>query len=132
MPTNTATGREAWKTVSLRTVLIERIEKVREAKQEGKTRKIPLGTMVEDLLLPELERNEALRHYAPFLEQVGIEDNVIFLKDNRLLKIVELRVRDGDLYCDHDRSKSCVHVGFAWSIPRVYKVMKEHGSKRPR
>lgn len=132
MPTNTATGREAWKTVSLRTELIERIEKVREAKQEGKTRKIPLGTMVEDLLLPELERNEALRHYAPFLEQVGIEDNVIFLKDNRLLKIVELRVRDGDLYCDHDRSKSCVHVGFAWSIPRVYRVMKEHGSKRPK
>ena len=131
MPTNT-TGREAWKTVSLRTELIERIEKVREAKQEGKTRKIPLGTMVEDLLLPELERNEALRHYAPFLEQVGIEDNVIFLKDNRLLKIVELRVRDGDLYCDHDRSKSCVHIGFAWSIPRVYKVMREHGSKRPR
>jgi hypothetical protein len=128
----TSTGREGWKTVSLRTELLQRVEKVREAKQEGKTRKIPLGTLVEDLLLPELERNEALRHYAPFLEQVGIEDDVIFLKDNRLLKIVELRVRDGDLYCDHDRRKSCVHIGFAWSIPRVYKVMKEHGSKRPK
>jgi hypothetical protein len=127
-----STGREGWKTVSLRTELLQRVEKVREAKQEGKTRKIPLGTLVEDLLLPELERNEALRHYAPFLEQVGIEDDLIFLKDNRLLKIVELRVRDGDLYCDHDRSKSCVHIGFAWSIPRVYKVMKEHGSKRPK
>jgi hypothetical protein len=128
----TSSGREGWKTVSLRTELLQRVEKVREAKQEGKTRKIPLGTLVEDLLLPELERNEALRHYAPFLEQVGIEDDVIFLKDNRLLKIVELRVRDGDLYCGHDRSKSCVHIGFAWSIPRVYKVMKEHGSKRPK
>ena len=68
---------------------------------------------------------------SPTLEQVGVEDDIIFLKDNRLTKIVLLRVREGELYCDLDKKKDCAHVGFAWSIPKVYRIMKEHGSKRP-
>lgn len=133
MSPRTSSGREAYKTVylSLRQELVKRIEKVREAKQGDKVTRISLASTIENLLVPELERNEALRHYAPFLEQIGVNEDGIAIKDNRLMRIVELRVKDGELYCDLERSKSCVHIGFAWSIPKVYKVMKEHGSRRP-
>ena len=133
MSPRTSSGREAYKTVylSLRQELVKRIEKVREAKQGDKATRISLASTIEDLLVPELERNESLRHYAPFLEQIGVNEDGIVIKDNRLMRIVELRVKEGELYCDLDRGKSCVHIGFAWSIPKVYKVMKEHGSRRP-
>lgn len=132
-PHYSSSGREAYKTVylSLRQELVERIEKVREAKQGDKVTRISLASTIEDLLVPELERNEVLRRYAPFLEPIGVVDNVITIRDNRLMRIVELRVKEGKLYCDLDRGKSCVHIGFAWSIPKVYKVMKEHGSRGP-
>lgn len=103
--TTNAQGRGAWKTVylSLRADLVDRIQKVREEKQEGR-KKVPLGTVIEDLLIPELERNEALRLYAPYLEQVSIDQDGIFIKDNRIQRIAELRLKGGDLYCDLDSS----------------------------
>ena len=121
-----------WKTVLLREEIVSRLEKLREQKQEGRPRKIALGAFIEDLVWPVLESDGMLRKYGPFLEEFAIEEDKIFIRDNRLGELVELTLRDNALYCGRDRSDNCVHIGFAWAIPKVYRFMDAHGSKMPR
>jgi hypothetical protein len=40
-------------------------------------------------------------------------------------------LHDGVVFCSLDDSDNCVHIGFAWAILKVYKVMKERGQKKP-
>jgi hypothetical protein len=119
-----------WKTVLLREEVVSRLERLKEQKQEGKPRKIALGAFIEDLIWPLLEEDELLRKYGPFLEEFAVEEEKIFIKDNRLDKLVELTFRNNVLFCDHDRSDNCVHIGFAWAIPKVYKFLSAHGHKK--
>jgi len=124
--------RPGWRTVLLREEVVSRLEKVKEQKEAGKPRKIPLGALIEDLIWPILESDELLRKYGPYLSEFSIDDDKIILRDNRINEIVELTFRNDVLYCGHDRSDNCVHIGFAWSIPKVYKVMIAHGQKMPK
>lgn len=42
-----------------------------------------------------------------------------------------LLVAGKELRCDVDETSDCVHVGFAYSLPKVYRVMGELGIKPP-
>ncbi|MEM3383873.1 MAG: hypothetical protein QXD42_06845 [Nitrososphaerales archaeon] len=106
-------------------------EKLNEDYKDKKV-KPSLASYVSDILWNVIESEEILRKYGPFLEKFAIEPDKIFIKDNRLDRIAELVLRDGDLYCILDESFNCVHIGFAWSIPEVYKAMELHGKKMPK
>jgi hypothetical protein len=43
-----------------------------------------------------------------------------------------VKVRNGELVCDLDNSSNCIHVGFAYAIPEVYKVLGLMGKKPPK
>lgn len=118
-----------WKTVLLREEVVSRLERLKDQKQAGKPRKIALGAFIEDLIWPVIEGDELLRKYGPFLEEVAVEENKIFIKDNRIGELVELTFRDNVLFCNRDHSDNCVHIGFAWALPKVYKVMVAHGQR---
>jgi hypothetical protein len=60
-----------------------------------------------------------------------VADSSVFIKDRNKNRVIELIVRDGDLWCDLDKAKDCSHIGFAWAIPQVYTVMKEKGRRKP-
>ena len=124
--------RPGWRTVLLREEVVSRLEKVKEQKEAGKPRKIPLGALIEDLIWPVLESDELLRKYGPYLSELSVDDDKILLRDNRINEIVELTFRNDVLYCGHDHSDNCVHIGFAWSIPKVYKALIAHGQKMPK
>jgi hypothetical protein len=119
-----------WKSVLLRQEVVSRLEKLKEQKQEGKPRKIALGAFIEDLIWPVLEEDELLRKYGPFLEEFGVDEDKIFIRDNRIHELVELTFRDNVLFCNHDKSDNCVHIGFAWAIPKVYKFLSAHGQRK--
>jgi len=94
--------------------------------------KLSLSKWTEKYLWDVVEENEAWRGYMPFLQEEEITEEGIFIRDNRLNRLVQLSIKEGDLFCDLDRASNCVHIGFAWSIPQVYRVMKEHGRKQPK
>ena len=71
-----------------------------------------------------------MRKYGPFLEEFAVEEDKIFIKDNRIRELVELTLRDNVLFCNHDRSDNCVHIGFAWAIPKVYRFLGAHGQRK--
>jgi len=93
--------------------------------------KLSLSKWTEKYLWDVIEENEAWRGNMPFLQEEEITEQGIFIRDNRLNRLVQLSVKEGDLFCDLDQASNCVHIGFAWSIPQVYRVMKKHGRKPP-
>ena len=80
---------------------------------------------VNDLILETIEADENLSLSAPFMQKIGLQDNSIMIKDNKIGRIVEVQVHGKDLICMLDESKNCVHVGYACAIPEVYRIMSE-------
>jgi hypothetical protein len=80
---------------------------------------------VNDLILESIEADENLSLQAPFMQKIGLQDNSIMIKDNKINRIVEVQVHGKDLICMHDERKDCVHVGYAYALPEVYKLMSE-------
>lgn len=76
-------------------------------------------------------RNEVFAKYAPMLEKIATDDNRIVIKDNKKNRIAEVQVKGGDLYCLLDERNDCVHVGFVYSLPEVYRILHERGVKMP-
>jgi hypothetical protein len=80
---------------------------------------------VNDLIIEKVEEDENLARQAPFMQKVGLQDNSIMIKDNKIGRIAEVQVRGKDLVCMLDDKRDCVHVGFAYAIPEVYRVISE-------
>lgn len=84
-------------------------------------------SMMEELML----KHEIFAKHAPMMDKIAIDDNRIIIKDNKKDRIAEVQVKGGDLYCMLDEENDCVHVGFAYSLPEVYRIMSERGVKTP-
>lgn len=123
--------RKGWTQVIVKDDLTERMRRRLEDEYRSKARKPQLSTYVQDILWQIIEEDEILRQCGPFLEKMTVESDRIFIKDNRMDEIAELRLKDGRLHCGRDNSFECVHVGFAWAIPEVYRTMKLQGCKMP-
>ena len=108
--------------------LTERIEQ----EYTGHRFKPKLSSYVQDLLWEMLERDPKLQRYGPFLAYRGATDGRIRIQDNFLGSLVEIQIRDGKLMCLEDRRDDCLHVGFAFAVSEVHKVLMEHGFKPPK
>jgi hypothetical protein len=80
-----------------------------------------------------MEKNEVFARYAPFLEEFGYDEgtNTIYIKDNRTNRIAGVTIKDKVWTCDIDQRDDCVHIGFAYALPQVYKVMDKLGINLP-
>ena len=59
---------------------------------------------------------------APFMQKAP-QGNSIMIKDNKIGRLVEVQVHGKELVCLYCKKNDCVHVGFAYAIPEVYRVM---------
>lgn len=84
---------------------------------------------VNDLIWHVIEADRVLSSQAPFLSEVGMTEDGVTIRDARLDRIVEVKVRKGKLVCDLDNTDNCIHVGFAYAIPEVYRVINMIGRK---
>jgi hypothetical protein len=97
------------------------VQKLKSKEVEGKS----FSRYVNDIIMEKVEADENLALQAPFMQKVGMQDNSIMIKDNKLGRIVEVQVHGRDLICMLDEKKDCVHVGYACAIPEVYRIMSE-------
>ena len=120
--------KEGWRNVALPENLVVEVEELMRIKHEARLEKAPLGLFISDLIRESLDRIEASKKFTPILEDYAIEPDCVYIKDNSRDVIAELRFKDrGDLYCNIDGAKNCVHIGFAWSIPKVNAIIALHG-----
>lgn len=97
------------------------VHKLKSKEVEGKS----FSRYVNDIILERIEADENLALQAPFMQKIGMQDNSIMIKDNKIGRIVEVQVHGKDLVCMLDEKKDCVHVGFSMAIPEVYRIMSE-------
>ena len=118
---------KGWKTVSVRRSLLLQVERVlvtQTAKEMGLTNP---GEFV-DLALREMLGKIQVKRF----NIVGTEGDSVHMIDNRvepLGKIITVRFRDEDAWCESCDESICVHIQYLWVVPEIRKAMKEHGLK---
>src|SRR3989338_3745875 len=50
------------------------------------------------------------------------EDDKISIVDSKKRKIIEVQLKDDDLFCLEDETNNCVHIGFALSLPEIWQL----------
>jgi hypothetical protein len=125
--------KQGWKTFSIRN---ERLQQLTLIYKEDKNRPSnqEFGGWFDNLLLRYVEHNEALRRYCPFLEFKSTSENMIHLFDHKLNKTIDIYIngKKKELQCENDDRIDCLHIGFCFAIPEVYKVLIENGFKQPK
>lgn len=57
------------------------------------------------------------------MKVIYLKDNLLAIQDNIQNHIVNLLIQNGKIKCLLDKKEDCVHVGYAYSIPEVYKLL---------
>jgi hypothetical protein len=129
-PLEKETKREGWRNVELPENLVVEVERLMKEKHEKRPAQVLLGLFIGDLIRDSLKKVEIQEKYPPILEDYAVEPECIYIKDNHRDVVAELRFKDGaDLYCNIDGAKNCVHIGFAWSLPSVQKLISDKSAK---
>ena len=123
--------------LSIAVQVYERYRQTYDRKKEelGKKGITSLTGYVTSRLEEMMEKDEVFARHAPSLEEFGSNEATIsvYVKDNRSGRIAGISInKDSELRCDVDDRTDCLHVGFAYSLPKVYKVMDRLGVKAPR
>jgi hypothetical protein len=80
---------------------------------------------VTSMMQETMAKYEAFAKHAPFLEKFAIEQDRVIIKDNKRDRIAEVMVRNGELQCLLDEKTDCIHIGFVYSLPEIYTVLKK-------
>jgi hypothetical protein len=98
-------------------------------KHERRPVQVPLGLFISDLIRQSLNKSEVEDMYPLKLEVYAIEPDCMYIRDNQRDVVAELKFKDGsDLYCNIDGAKNCVHIGFAWAMPEVQRIISERNT----
>lgn len=87
---------------------------------------------VSYMLEEQMLKDETFARHAPMIKKVSVESDCVILRDNVHNRIVEVSIRNGELYCQRCEQKDCVHVGFVFSMPDVYDMLSSRGITKPR
>ena len=123
-----------WVGVKVRSEYVERLKEIYE---ERKHEMLDIGIrsfngFFNHIVWQVIEADRILRSRAPYMSFVGFTDSGLVIKDERIGRILEVRVMPGgDLFCELDQRNDCAHVGFAYAIPEVYTAMLARGKRPP-
>lgn len=81
--------------------------------------KLSFAEYVDEYLLINLEKDDFLRTYAPGLSKIGITDNVLYLKDSKENKVIEIRLVNGILQSNDENP---IYTQFAMALPELAKL----------
>ena len=74
---------------------------------------------INEILELNVEKDKMLQIHTPSLEMIGVSNQVLYIKDNRKNKIVEIRMSEGRLFCTDDDP---IYLQFAWALPELAKL----------
>lgn len=58
-----------------------------------------------------------------FMRMIYLKNNLLAIQDNVQNRVVDLLIKNGKITCLFDKKDDCMHVGFAYSIPSVNKLL---------
>ncbi|MCL4344444.1 MAG: hypothetical protein JRN26_01120 [Nitrososphaerota archaeon] len=127
-------GGNGYVTIAIREELSEKLRQMYEREKAAmeKHNVKSFSKFVASLLWTNIEADEMLRHYVPYLSLVGWSNDGrgMFIRDEKIDRIVEVYLMEDELWCDVCKSDHCVHTGFAYAIPEAYNVLKHMGYRK--
>jgi hypothetical protein len=120
-----------FKTITVKEhIFIKYHELYKRAKKEHKLKEnTSFSGFVTGMMQEAMAKYEAFAKHAPFLEKFAIEQDRVIIKDNKRDRIVEVMVRNGELQCLLDERTDCIHIGFVYSMPEIYTVLKRDNER---
>jgi hypothetical protein len=125
---------KGWLTLSIKEETVSRLAAIWEHDTRRPDNQ-KFTAYINNMLSEFIEYNEKLHRYGAFLEYLDARDNRINLYDNLHNKSVTVYVdsREKRLRCDtHDNRSDCLHTGFCFAIPEIYKILIERGFRPPK
>ncbi len=92
-----------------------------KAKAKAEEKGMTLMDYVNEILLLNVEKDEFLKRYAPYIEMINVGQTLV-LRDHKVNKLVEVFLKNNTLYCSLDESGDCMHIHFALAIPEIAKL----------
>lgn len=87
---------------------------------------------MNDLLERAVENDQNFSRMPVGFQKIGIYGNSVLLRDH-LEQIYQVKIyfKDGntELRCLKDRRNDCIHIGYAYSIPELYQVIRKENQK---
>ncbi|MEM4365459.1 MAG: hypothetical protein QXJ44_06070 [Candidatus Nitrosocaldus sp.] len=125
---------KGWKAINIREEIYYRLL---ERYKSTTTPFVTFPAWINKYIIEKLEEDELLSKYAPGLGFIGTEQNIVYIKDHFIDKIVEVEIHDEGiskrfLYCRYCERDDCLHVGFCFAIREVNKILVERGFKQPK
>jgi hypothetical protein len=127
--------RKGWKTFAIREQLYRTLQTQFEKRKSDLATKYGVSTFagyMTRVLMEASEENEVLLRYGPFMQDVDVSGDEIAIRDNIQHRIAEVVFRKDSLFCLLDERSDCLHVGYAYSIPKVNKILVDKGVKLPK
>ena len=125
--------KKGWLTVQVREeVKNDLLELYNKDKKRPSNQKF---TAYLDLILKNtIEFTKQITEYGPFLEFTSAIDNHIVIKDNTMNKLVTIYInsKKKELQCDFCEKTDCLHIGFCFSVPEIYKILIDNGFRPKR
>lgn len=100
-------------TVDIEKIVYEKISK--QAEKNGTS----VRKLVNETLLMILEKDEFLSRFAPSISKIGIQDNVMYLRDSRKDKVIEIRMKDGKLQCNDNDP---IYLQYALALLEIVRL----------
>ena len=124
---------KGWTPISVTNDLATDLESIWK-EDNKKPRNQKFSPWLNNILLEYVEYHEQLKEYGPFLEYNGTSENTVHLYDHRVHKSIDVHIngKKKKLECMADETDCCVHIGFCFAIPEVYKVLIDAGFKEPK
>ena len=119
-----------WKTAMLRSDLLARVKAIVEsnaAKNQGVTN---TSQFIDLAIREKIEKFKivSLSHVSTYEDHVKILD--LMLGERGRIVAVDFN-KDGSPYCDYCEAPDCVHVQFAWEIPKARDLLYGRGFAPP-
>ena len=104
-------------------VTVEIIKEVYDQyKKQAMEQKQSVRSFINETLQIHLEKSEALQMYAPYLEFIGCNGDILYIKDHKKDVVVEIRMKNKKLYSNRNDP---VYLQFAWALPELTKLQNE-------
>jgi hypothetical protein len=120
-----------FKTITVKEHIFSKYYEIyKKAKKERRLKdNTSFSGFVTGMMQETMAKYEVFARQAPFLEKIAIEQERVIIKDNKLDRIAEVMVRNGELQCLLDDKTDCIHIGFVYSLPEIYMVLKKKGGR---
>ncbi len=125
--------KEGFKSITISDYNYERFKEAFQTNKQALARKgiNSFSGYVTYMLEEAVERDRTFARCAPKLEALFVEEDRIVLQDNIHNRIAEVVLQQGEVFCLFCESKDCVHVGYVFSIPEVYRTLDNKGINKP-